>query len=355
MTMINLDDFDRVAAIDASGMRNRILALPAQCGAAYALGKAVRSPAGFAPQQIVVAGADGAVAGADILRGLLQGELHIPFEVVRNYTLPAYANERTLVVCCSVSGNGGEALSVFGAAAISGCALVALCAGGNLAQRAQASGQTAITYTWPHTSREAIGYGLFTLLGMFESMGLLRDYTADVAESIAVLTAQNSNLQPASRAVQNPAKRYAGQCVDRLPIFIGAGATAAVARRWKTQLNSNAKLLATSEELPDANHNLIVGFEHAAEIWRNALVIALRTSHDGARLDRRFDLTTRMMLGAGINQDTVRVQGTCPLAQVMGLVQFGDWMSYYAAVMKGIDPTPTEAIDMFKGELCALG
>ncbi|MCL5996801.1 MAG: bifunctional phosphoglucose/phosphomannose isomerase, partial [Chloroflexi bacterium] len=107
-------------------------------------------------------------------------------------------------------------------------------------------------------------------------------------------------------------------------------------------------------ELPELNHNTVIGYDRAEAVWQKSIVIQLRCAHDHPRVSRRYDITTRLLLEAGINQDTIRARGNSALAQVFSLVQFGDWVSFYAAAMSGIDPTPTDRIDQLKAELAQL-
>ena len=50
---------------------------------------------------------------------------------------------------------------------------------------------------------------------------------------------------------------------DTIPLIYGAGPMGAVAYRWKTQLNENAKMHAFSHALPELAHNEIVGWQGA--------------------------------------------------------------------------------------------
>ncbi len=43
------------------------------------------------------------------------------------------------------------------------------------------------------------------------------------------------------------------------PVIAGAGLTSPIAYRWKTQINENAKQLCFWNELPELDHNEIVG------------------------------------------------------------------------------------------------
>ena len=66
-----------------------------------------------------------------------------------------------------------------------------------------------------------------------------------------------ADLQAPVPAVENPAKRLAGQLFGRWVNVYGSGVLAPVARRWKDQVNEIAKAGAGSEFLPEADHNAL--------------------------------------------------------------------------------------------------
>jgi glucose/mannose-6-phosphate isomerase len=351
--MNNLDTLSSFETVDAAQMRARLAALPQQCAEAYAAGRSLTLPASYRnANRIVIAGMGGPGIGAALAQALYAETARVPIAAWRDYGLPGFAQgPQTLVIASSTSGNTEEVLDAFGTAAQRGCAVIALAGGGALAQQARALDAPLVSYTFEHQPREAIGWHAFPLIALLAALGVIDDPAGDVAEAVAVMEDTGRKIGVESPAARNPAKRMAGQVVDRLPIIYGAGMLAPVARRWKTVLNENAKLLAACDEMPDLNHNSIEGLEQAEAVWQKSIVIQLRSDHDHPRVSRRFDTTTRLMLEAGINQDTIRARGKSALAQQFSLVQFGDWVSYYAAIMSGVDPTPVRVIGRMKEEM----
>jgi glucose/mannose-6-phosphate isomerase len=154
--------------------------------------------------------------------------------------------------------------------------------------------------------------------------------------------------------VKNPAKRLAGQLMGRVPVIHGAGILSPAARRWKTQLNENAKTVAQWEEMPELNHNTVEGLEFPPPLMTKIAVVFLRSPRfDPPRVALRFDLTQTLYLQQGLAPDTVKARGQSPLAQVMSAVQFGDYVSFYLAMAYGVNPTPVPAITRLKEKLAA--
>ena len=55
----------------------------------------------------------GSAVGGDLVKLLTKNELKVPFVISRNYKLPNWVNQNTLVICSSYSGNTEETLSCF--------------------------------------------------------------------------------------------------------------------------------------------------------------------------------------------------------------------------------------------------
>jgi glucose/mannose-6-phosphate isomerase len=147
------------------------------------------------------------------------------------------------------------------------------------------------------------------------------------------------------------AKRIARHLHGKIPVIHGTGPTASVSRRWKTQLNENAKVGAFQTILPEANHNEICGWDWTAEVAPLAGVF-LEDSDQHPRMARRIELTAKAFEDAGADE-CIRIssRGETRLQRVMSLVLLGDLVSVYLAALRGVDPTPVEAIERFKLEL----
>jgi glucose/mannose-6-phosphate isomerase len=145
-------------------------------------------------------------------------------------------------------------------------------------------------------------------------------------------------------------KRIARELQGRLPVVHGAGPTVAVARRWHTQLNENANTAAFWSELPEANHNGIVGWQRGGGMAPLAAVF-LEDPDQHPRVERHVELTCEEVERAGAPTIVVSARGDSRLERVLAQVLLGDLVSVYLAVLDGIDPTPVEAIDRLKAEL----
>jgi glucose/mannose-6-phosphate isomerase len=146
------------------------------------------------------------------------------------------------------------------------------------------------------------------------------------------------------------AKRVA-QRAHRTNICIyGAGPTGPVAARWKTQINENAKVPAFAAELPEADHNEIVGWESASE-FGSFLAVFLEDSDQHPRVRQRVELTAGLIESQAAGTIRLESRGSGAVERVMSLVLLGDLVSVYLAVLRGVDPTPVDVIERLKEEL----
>ena len=152
-------------------------------------------------------------------------------------------------------------------------------------------------------------------------------------------------------SLRNPAKQLAERLFGKLPVIYGAGITAEVAHRWKTQINENGKSWAFYEALPELNHNAVVGYQFPADLAGETFIVLLGSSLLSERIQLRYRITCQLLEQAQVGYQMVDGEGNSPLSQVMSLVLFGDYVSYYLALLYKIDPTPVEAIDFLKERL----
>ena len=175
-----------------------------------------------------------------------------------------------------------------------------------------------------------------------------RSVHAALAEAVQVMQDNKTYLTLTSPLAADPARRMAGQLLERNIVIFAAGELEVIARRWKTQINELAKGWASFEGLPEADHNTLAGLENPENLFEKTSAIFLRANMDHPRNALRLEATQRSCLQAGIATDTVWAKGTTRLAQFWSLLQLGDYVAYYLALNYGVDPTPIEIMTQLK-------
>ena len=155
---------------------------------------------------------------------------------------------------------------------------------------------------------------------------------------------------PAGADGENPAKQLAWSLVDRYAIIVGSGFLAPVARRWKAQLNENGKATAAFEELPEATHNTVVGFEQPESLRDHLFVVFLG---ERARTIRATPCERSSSARCSDRRhrahQVVEARGRAGLGRRCPRLTLGDYVSVYVAFAYAVDPTPVTVIDHIKG------
>ncbi len=138
-------------------------------------------------------------------------------------------------------------------------------------------------------------------------------------------------------AAANAAKHLAGELFDRLTVVYGAGLTAPVARRWKGQINENAKAPAFFNELPELDHNELMGWTSVPRVAVGSVAVFLDDEREDPRLRRRAELTARGLAERGVLVERGSASGSSRLARLFSLVQLGDYVSFYLALLYRVD------------------
>jgi glucose/mannose-6-phosphate isomerase len=348
---VDLDDLEAVQAHDPGRMLAAVAQLASHCRDGYANG----GEAGSLPdlvdiRNVVHCGMGGSAVAGDVLRSVFRDRLGVPVEVNRSSELPEHAGPHSLVVACSYSGNTSETLAAFREAMKRGCRSIVITSGGTIADEAVEAGVPVVRVPGGFQPRAALGWLGCTALGALEAAGLLPPLAEDIAEAADEIDARAAACSPEVVGADNPAKRLAEEIGERIPVIWGAeGIGSAAAARWKTQCNENGKVPAWSASMSELDHNEVVGWTEP--FGRAHAVIALR--HDGEDPDvaARFPLSLQIAADAGATTVEVRASGRSGLARLLSLISFGDFVSVYLGIRRGVDPSPVDVITRLKAAL----
>jgi len=354
--MLDLNNTSAILERDPHGMFKHIAGLSDQCAAAWHDANDVQLPESFKRvSQVAICGMGGSAIGGALLQALAAPSARIPIHVVRDYTLPAFVRgESTLVIGSSYSGNTEETLAAFGQAHDRRCQLLGLATGGEIANMAARFGAPFMRIRYESHPRAALGYAFAPLVNFTSRLGWIEDQSAHLEEATSIMRAWNVELGLDSPIVKNTAKRMAGQWMGRFAIVYGAGLFAEVARRWKGQVNENAKQFAAFETLPEADHNALLGSTFPDKMANRLKVVFLTGSRDHPRNAARVEITRRILMTQGCDTDVLAARGESALAQMLSLIQLGDWISGYLGVLNGADPSDTDLLLDFKRRMAEI-
>jgi len=349
---MTLEDIRR---IDRHHMYDCVLDFPNQVERAVGIGKAADIP--IRPGKvtsIVITGLGGSAIGGDLLRAYLADELDVPISVNRHYMLPEFVGRTTLVIVSSYSGNTEETISAQREATKRKARVWCISTGGRVSDFARKHKQFCLKIPGGLQPRAALGYSFFPLLVALATSGFVRSKDREINETLKLLrTKAQEYANPDPTA--NPALELAGRLKGKLPILYSSSRHLdAVNLRWRGQIEENAKQLAYGNLLPEMNHNELVGWNMLKDLLRQTYVVFLRDKQEHPRVSLREKITREIVSQYSSGSSEVWSQGTSLLARMFSLIQYGDWVSFYLAILNNQDPTPVEAIDHLKSELASV-
>ncbi|MBT3216271.1 MAG: bifunctional phosphoglucose/phosphomannose isomerase [Candidatus Marinimicrobia bacterium] len=303
---------------------------------------------------IVVAGMGGSAIGGDVTRVLTGNTIHVPMLVSRDYTLPNWVNQNTLVICSSYSGNTEETLSAFEDAVSKNAQIIGITTGGTLTEMLKANNLDAVKIPGGLQPRASLAFSFVPMLYILNTIGLITDgFVSELKNSIFHL--KDNRQIWGSDDNPNLAIDIANTIYNTIPILYSDSDLSEVAAiRFKGQLNENAKIHAWCNRLPELNHNEIVGWENNAELsLKMSLVwMADQTSH--LRTKIRRDITRSIVGELSANDVLLEANQDSKIGELLHLIHLGDWISYWCALKHGTDPTPVVKIDQLKDALSKL-
>ncbi len=298
------------------------------------------------PSSFTVVGVGGSAIGGEILRGYMSNISTCPVNVVRGYTLPRWANTHSLVVAVSYSGNTKETLVLAKEALDRGIPLIAITQGGKLNDLAEREGIPLLLLPPGGPPRTALGYILSALLGVAQALELIFPQDMAVRETRHLLKTMGEKLSPVKGGGR--AFEIALKLQRTIPLlYASSPLLEPVALRWKGQLNENSKTPAFLNSFPELGHNEIMAWENSSYPFH---VVILRDKEETVLQTKSIEAVKSILKDRGETTE-VRSQGEELLARLLSLTYLGDWVSYYLALLKEVDPTPIGLIQDLKTKI----
>jgi glucose/mannose-6-phosphate isomerase len=300
---------------------------------------------------LVVAGMGGSAIGGALARAALGDHASRPIFVTRAYGLPPWTTPDTMVLCASYSGNTEETLACYESAGALGARRTVVTTGGRLAEMARADGVPVIPLPGGFQPRAAVAYMTVAALEVAALCGAGPRMTSEI-DVAASHTEQLVAEWGPDAAEATLAKELARSLHGTTPVIAGAGLTTPIAYRWKTQINENAKQPCFFNELPELDHNELVGWEGARDVGRFSAVF-LDDSDAHPRVKARMELTERMIADNAAASFRLETRGQTSVERVISLVLLGDLVSIYLAALRGVDPGPVTVLEQLKAALAS--
>jgi glucose/mannose-6-phosphate isomerase len=340
-----LDDLKRIHELDTQDA----LGIAEKEGAQLTHDFALSGRAFNGVQNVVYGAMGGSALAATLVR--TWPTLHLPFEIVRDYDIPAYVDGKTLFIAASYSGNTEETLSALEQAEAKGAQIAVIASGGTLQRIAEEKGYMFARLPKAEQPRFAVLYNFRALLEILTIAGLLQDdFRPQLATTAEFLGTAARAWRPDVPTANNPAKQIAQELIGKSIVVYSGPKLAPAAYKWKISFNENAKQVAWTNQLPEFNHNEFIGWSKQP-VDKPYALIDLRSNLEHPRVQKRFVVTERLLSGMRPSPIVVQAAGTTLLEQLLWIILFGDFVSVYLALLNGLNPAPVELVEKFKREL----
>jgi glucose/mannose-6-phosphate isomerase len=299
-------------------------------------------------ENIVFSGMGGSALSALIFKSW--PGVNVPFEISRDYKLPSYANQKSLVIVSSYSGNTEETISSLNDALERKAQIIVIAGGGKLLDIAKEKNLAFVVLPPAGQPRFAALYGLNALVSVLSASNII-DVSSlrELRECSDFLKKSCEEFIPTVAKENNIAKQYAYECIGNSPV-IYAGVLFAAAYKWKISFNENAKNIAWCNAYPEFNHNEFLGWT-SHPIEKPYRIFDLISTFDHPQVIKRFKVSDRLLSGRRPTAIEVNAKGDSLLRQLLYTIALGDFVSMYTAILNGVNPTPVDIIEKLKKEL----
>lgn len=327
-------------------MEELIKGFGAQMREAIKIGKQAKfTPPSNDIHNVVLIGLGGSAFGGEVILNYTSQHIKVPYVIVRDYEVPAFVSENTLLLVSSYSGNTEETLSMLESALPANPKIACVTSGGKLKGYAEEKGWDHIVLPGGYPPRSAAAFSIIQQLFVLNGYGLIGDFSADLEEAVTLVEEFTDHEN---------ARFIAQQLHNSIPVLYSAPNFESVSIRWRQQIEENSKHIAFHHVIPEMNHNELVGWKNPAGILEDTVVVVFRSNLVHKRTGIRMDICRDIFGDYAESVVEVTADGESHLGQLFFLIHLGDWVSLYLAELNEEEPTPVDVIDFLKGELAKV-
>ena len=327
-------------------MKTRIEDFTQHITDALAIGKnANLSPNTKKINNVLICGLGGSGIGGTVVAQVVAPYANCPITINKDYKIPAFVSENTLVIACSYSGNTEESLEMLEQAQAKNAEIACVTSGGKLQEIAQQNNYNHIIIPGGHPPRGAFGLAFPTLFTMLNHYGIVeKDFSAEFNNAIATINQEENNII-------TEAKTITEKLVGKLPVIYADANYEGVAVRFRQQINENSKMLCWHHVIPEMNHNELVGWRTKNE---NLAVVIFRNDDDYYRTQKRMEVNKTVFEKYTSTIVEIYSKGNSQLEKSLYLIHLGDWISFFLSEKNGVDVVEVDVITHLKNELAKI-
>jgi len=307
------------------------------------------------PSRVLFCAMGGSAYAGRIIKDFYLHEAETSFEVIDDYDLPKYADKRTLIIAASYSGNTEETLSALSQALNKKIPLIVVCGGGILEKLGKENNLPIYVFNGEFNPskqpRLGQGYMVASQLAILAKMGLIKLSAEDFLKALNFLEEKNKLYTEKIPQADNPAKQIALQLENKIAVLVAGDFLKGVLHPIRNPLNETAKHFADYFAVPELNHHLLEGLQFPKEVARTHKFLFINSSLYRDKIKLRLNLTETIVAKNGLTSQTINLAGVSKIIQVLELLQMFGFISFYLAILHGVNPAPVPFVDFFKQKL----
>lgn len=293
-------------------------------------------------RNVLITGLGGSGIGGTIISNILKDDLQVPVIINKEYQIPAFVGENTLVIASSYSGNTEETMSAMMQAFKKNARIVCITSGGLIKEYAETNNIDYVLIDGGSPPRAAFGQSFVQIFFILHYLGLLENKFIEYTEAaIALLEADKDEIK-------KEAKDIADKLNTKIPVIYADAKFEGVAIRFRQQINENSKMLCWHHVIPEMNHNELVGWREKND---NIVVVFLRNLQDYERNQERMDFVKSVVSEYASGTIEIASKGERDIERALYLIHLTDWVSCYLADLKGVDAIEINVINQLKNKL----
>ncbi len=356
---MNLDNLKIYQKFDKERVRESIELLPDQINQVLQEARLIKIPKEYSKvNQVVVNGMGGSNLGAGIVKAVFGDKIKVPITIAPGYQIPVSVDKNTLFIISSYSGNTEEPLSVYNEVKKKNAKIIAITASNkknklaNLMLRDNIPGYIFQPEFNPSGQpRMGLGYGIFGMAVILAKAGLFVIKTKEIEDIVVSLKIWDRRLRPEAKKINNFAKKTVIEIYGKQPVIVGAEFLIGNLRVLRNQFCENSKNFATYLVLPELNHYAMESLVNPKSNKKNLIFVFFNSSLYHPRIQKRLNLTKQVVKKNKISILEYKLTGKTKSEQSFEMLQFGSWMTYYLAMLNGVNPSKIPWVDWFKKEL----
>ena len=294
---------------------------------------------------VLICGLGGSGIGGTIVSDIISDQIDIPVSATKDYSIPNFVDENTLVIASSYSGNTEETLYALEACQVRMAQIACVTSGGKLAELAKAKGFNLIQIPGGHPPRAMFGYSFTQLFFILHHYGLIDDsFQLEFEKGITL-------LDECEEGIKSEAKQLADKLFDTTPVIYTAAGFEGVGIRFRQQINENSKMLCWHHVIPEMNHNELLGWRINTD---KLGVVYFRNKSDYDRNQVRIDINKEVLAKYTDNINEIWSKGDTKIENSLYHIHLGDWVSWYLSEMNKVDAIEIDVINFLKGSLAKV-